>query len=224
MGEGQTSRGISRRDLLVKVGVYGPPAVIAGGMLLRSGSAFAAVSESSSAYCPPSESSLSSSSSSGGGGCYTPLDFLRLYLSQLQSIPTPGNKGDQRKLASAIAALTEATTAAYWAPDGTTLVGSSGRRVFRALAKASEALSTLKAPAPIVASISQGIVTQAGTIANAAYSRAGLSGERAVEIERLLAKAAERAARGSYESAIEAYRSAWSKSTRSRDNDDGADA
>lgn len=221
MTENQETRALSRRELLAKVGMYGAPAVLAGGVLLRSGVAFGAGEVSSSEPPPPPSEGSSSSASSSGGGPTTPLDFLRSYLSQLQSIPTPANKGDQRKLASAIAALTSATDSAKWQPDGTTLVARGGRRLFHDLANAIEALSNLKAPTPVVAGVIQGIVTQAGTIATAAYNGATLSAKRAQQVQRLLAKAAQKAARGNYESAIEAYAEAWAKSTRGAGHEDG---
>jgi hypothetical protein len=43
----EDEQGLSRRELLIRVGVYGPPVILAGGALLRSGVAFAADSESS---------------------------------------------------------------------------------------------------------------------------------------------------------------------------------
>lgn len=232
MTEHQETRALSRRELLAKVGMYGAPAVLAGGVLLRSGVAFGAgevsqisssqpgpVSQPGSSQCVPSEGSRSSSAF--GGSCSTPLDFLQTYLGQLQSIPTPSNKGDQRKLAGAIAALSSATDGSKWQPDGTTLVAPGGRRVFHDLANAIEALSALKVSSPLIASIIQGIVTQAGTVANAAYNNATLSAKRAQQVQRLLAKAAQKAARGNYESAIEAYSEAWSKSTRGAGHEDG---
>ena len=43
----ENEHGLSRRELLIRVGVYGPPIILAGGALVRSGVAFGSVSEDS---------------------------------------------------------------------------------------------------------------------------------------------------------------------------------
>jgi hypothetical protein len=63
----EDGHGLSRRELLRRVGIYGPPIILAGGALLRSGPAFAS-SESSEGSGGGEEGGGGSGEEGGGGG------------------------------------------------------------------------------------------------------------------------------------------------------------
>jgi hypothetical protein len=205
---GAFERSVSRRELLKKVAIYAPPAVIAGRALISTGVAMADDAQSSVSTSGSTSIGRCNSVSSVAGGCSDPFSALVDDLDTLLGVTATGVRSVDKKIAEAVGDLTEATQDYQWSDDFT-LVSSSGDNVYFDLIWAADALNTSGSSDSDVADVLADVVTQAGVIANIAVGDAGLTGKAAKKAARKLAKGSQRAASGNVRGAIAAYMHAW---------------
>lgn len=215
-------RAVDRRTLLKKVAVYAPPLVLAGGVLVGPGIATAARDRSSAVECS-TESAASSSTASGGGSCTTILGALLADIAALQGIPASGRKEEDRKVAQAIARLTDATDPSKWTPDGNALVSSAGKKVFESLKQAVDQLMSSHSSNATIGAVASDVVAQSGALANLAVQNATLSSKQAAKAQKELDKGAQQAAAGHGTAAIDSYAHAWRTATGTPGDDGGDD-